>query len=801
MSRARQPFHAKLVTAALLTAMLPFGAAQAQLFPLQGVPVATSGPANTMTVSNASGVALPSYPLQFGRPFTDGAIPHAPVVLINGSPVPSQSDVKNRYPDGSAEFAVIAAVIPPLSATGSVTMSFQDSTAVSTPLTLAQMEALLPPGAATITLAPPSGETGGGSADAGTMLAAGFCKPWTQGSVAQTMICADDTTARTYDIGINDTYHPFRPRFYVTFWPGSSQVAVRAVGENGLSTEMEDLAYTLTITSNGTTIESKNLTGSPLVGTIAEKGWAGSRWSKSFWIGGTPSQEVNIDENLPYLESTRFLPNFDPSITIPATQVTSDYNSFINAPHDIYDGSWDGGTSWLVAQGTAGDSNHIGPYPLLMTKWLLSPSWQERAVALGSADLAAAWPMSVRESDPTRRFQRSDAVGSSTGLGRFVSVAGRPLMTGTYSTAVGDTPHEVGTIAAPNVNPWTWDDAHQPSVFFPAYVETGDPWYLDMLGNWAAVTVAEDDAPSPYVCTTQTANCDQYRGPTGAYGGIFGYNAPRAVAWTLRGRVEAAFAEPDGTPEKSYLTYMVNDALSKWEADIGITGTAFTGNAMQAWVHSTLWQDEWSENPGDSEQGKVPPLGNMASTCNAAGTPTLCGYSAATQTSWGLTPGATGSLDDPWMNYYMEYALGRATELGFAAQKIQAWSDTLPISIISSANPWFIAAYVIGVEQAGGGFYPTIAAAEAADDPTSLAGYVEAPASVNGQWTGRQTWVQPGLAMAVDQGLPGAASAWNWYNANDYSLVTGASRSAQPRWAIVPRTDTNVLPAQPTSIP
>jgi hypothetical protein len=32
---------------------------------------------------------------------------------------------------------------------------------------------------------------------------------------------------------------PFRPRFYATFWPATSQVFVRAVGENGLSTELE----------------------------------------------------------------------------------------------------------------------------------------------------------------------------------------------------------------------------------------------------------------------------------------------------------------------------------------------------------------------------------------------------------------------------------------------------------------------------------------------------------------------------------------------------------------------------------
>ena len=47
------------------------------------------------------------------------------------------------------------------------------------------------------------------------------------------------------------------------------------------------------------------------------------------------------------------------------------------------------------------------------------------------------------------------------------------------------------------------------------------------------------------------------------------------MAWTLRGRVEAAFA----APEKSYLTYMTNDAISNWEGGDGITRTPFDGNA------------------------------------------------------------------------------------------------------------------------------------------------------------------------------------------------------------------------------
>ena len=91
------------------------GAAPAHALAAAALP---PGVANSITVSNQSGAAIRNYPFQFGRPFLDGAIATAPQVLINGSAVATQADVKNRYPDGSVEYAVIATVIPSIPAGG-----------------------------------------------------------------------------------------------------------------------------------------------------------------------------------------------------------------------------------------------------------------------------------------------------------------------------------------------------------------------------------------------------------------------------------------------------------------------------------------------------------------------------------------------------------------------------------------------------------------------------------------------------------------------------------------------------------
>jgi hypothetical protein len=48
--------------------------------------------------------------------------------------------------------------------------------------------------------------------------------------------------------------------------------------------------------------------------------------------------------------------------------------------------------------------------------------------------------------------------------------------------------------------------------------------------------------------------------------------------------------------------------------------------------------------------------------------------------------------------------------------------------------------------------------------------------------------------MLVDQGAPGATAAWAWWIANVYSQVPDFANA--PKWTIIPRTDSNVLPPQ-----
>ncbi len=750
--------------------------------------------ANSITITNKSGAAISNYPFQFGRPFVDGAIANEPQVLINGQPAVTQADVKNRYPDGSVEFAVIAVVIPTLPATGSSILTFQNQTASNnTPLTQAQM---LDPGYnfdPVMTLSPLSGpnqRTSGRS-----MLQNGDYKLWTSGPVAQTIMLADDTTARKYDIGFGDGYHPFRPRFYATFWPATHQVFVRAIGENGLSTEIEDLAYKLNLTSSGKAIYSADLSGKLV--TRPKLHWAGSRWTRKFWIGGTPSPQVNIDNNLAYLESTRFLPNFDTSITVAPSTVAQEYAFYAQNANDIYDGSWNqptNSTTWQTAMPSTGARQDIAPYPEWTALWLYTGDWRMRQVALGLADQAASWAMHIRETDPTKRLLITDPKRVAGERLRFAVLTRRPperlrTIDGGRQRPVqlghgGDNLKAVSASVDKN-DPWGWDGAHQPQAFFPQYILTGDPFYLEEMEFWASITA--------FNCWGGTNNMGQGCGPypsTTVYAGAI-HDQLRGDAWTSRNRAETAFAEPDVSPMKAYFTALMNEAIARWEGGFQLTGTKFDGTPEKVWGAKV--GNDATVNAGPFS-GQVPPMHNWESICS----PTVAFANCIADPSW-LVPAVAGSFGQPWMQWYLQYSLGRLYELGYPIQTVAAWSAPYPIGMINdSGMPTAVALYNSSPLQRGtAGWFTTWAGWLSAINFSGCCGTAGFQGYFNGNLAsdGRQVWLTPGLAMLVDEAQPGAVKAWSWWIGNVYSKVPDFAND--PKWAIVPRTDTNVLPAQP----
>src|SRR4051812_38627883 len=149
----------------------------------------------------------------------------------------------------------------------------------------------------------------------------------------------------------------------------------------------------------------------------------------------------------------------------------------------------------MVARGMSspGARGEIAPYPEWTVIWLYSGDWRARKIALIMADLAGAFPGNLRESDQTKRLSRNDAAGSGTGLGHAISVTDRKTVClyradlfSWSNTEVSDRVKIVG----PFTHKWSLDGAHQPAAFYPQYILTGDPYYLNQMYMWAGFTAA-----------------------------------------------------------------------------------------------------------------------------------------------------------------------------------------------------------------------------------------------------------------------------------------------------------------------
>jgi len=71
---------------------------------------------NSVTITEPFGRATTDYPMQLGRPFAEGEIPNHPLVLVNGTAVLTQANVKTRWEDGSVKHAILNFIIPQIPA-------------------------------------------------------------------------------------------------------------------------------------------------------------------------------------------------------------------------------------------------------------------------------------------------------------------------------------------------------------------------------------------------------------------------------------------------------------------------------------------------------------------------------------------------------------------------------------------------------------------------------------------------------------------------------------------------------------
>ena len=199
----------------------------------------------------------------------------------------------------------------------------------------------------------------------------GFYKIWSNGDLSTTLILADHSENRTYDLGF-DEYKSLRSIFHVTFFKTSKNYRVRYIGEVSNSEVLQNMNYSLELFMGHQ--QAKSIYKKENVTQIA-----GSRWTKVFYKDPIYGK-VNVDHHLKYLTSTQAIPNFDTSIRIDESVIQCEYESCYYAwgkrPKDIFDNG-----RWQKAMPTAGGRSDIGMFPKWTMLWLYTGDYRMKEFA------------------------------------------------------------------------------------------------------------------------------------------------------------------------------------------------------------------------------------------------------------------------------------------------------------------------------------------------------------------------------------------------------------------------------------
>ena len=428
----------------------------------------------------------------------------------------------------------------------------------------------------------------------------------------------------------------------------------------------------------------------------------------------------------------------------------SPISSWLGKPQGLFDPG-----NLQKSMGTAGGRPEIGPYPKWHVLWLYTGDERMREVALGNTDLSAAWPIHLREGDPTKFLDRD---GQVPGVGHVMSVSTRPTLAlgNGYSYAYTLPADKVVPVGPTTDGGWKADLAHQGDFWSVAYALTGDFWYLEEGWFWSAWSVARLNGAA-YALSYG-------RGPTGAEGGLQG--EIRGQAWTLRSRVNMHFISPDDAPEKALLQTWVHDAVAIQEGAWNIKGTQFEGNANWLWGRNLL-----STNSKETLNSHYPPLYQFRK-----------GSTSLSQSGYGIDTAVTLQAESNFEQHFMLLAIGRAAELGHPTNAVLARFAKHYVGVLTEPdyNPYLLAnGRVPTVRKSDGKYFST---------------WADLKQGYQSSWQTATTFplgdAEHGYdflglaAVSMIRDEPGGTAAWDFV---EQEILPAPVLDTNPKWALVPR--------------
>jgi len=481
-----------------------------------GVVATTAEPplVTTVTLVDKSNTTTNGYPITLSLVFREGQVASAVTARVDGDMLPTQTDTKVRYADGSVKHAVVSFILPVMPAGGQVFVeilgggSNADSDYVDVDELLAtDFEAVLD-----LTV------NGNAHSISARQLLAGLpeVRYWLQGDVCCELLIRD--------LNVN-VENQLNVQYYVRLYPGWDGIRIDTVVENCWSDFRGNLTYDFDL-HLGLADPTMVLSRTDFTHNV------NARWRKTFWLGNEPP-EIEIRYHLDDVIGTGTLPPYDTSLTVPESTLASAYSWWLSSDHDIMQGG-----RIMRYFPSSGGREDIGVYPAWAARYLLSMDNRLREVTLNYGDLSGSIPIHIRESDPTRTFYQ-----------HVLSIDDRPTVwTGWWDfgpTAAADRlPAPIGSTSTE----WSVDGAHQPSLACIPYLVTGDYYYLEEMYFWAGWDLSDMNFSS--------------RG----YDAGWIHDQARGIAWRTRNLADAANLAPDDDVlEKDYFAQKVANNIAHWD--------------------------------------------------------------------------------------------------------------------------------------------------------------------------------------------------------------------------------------------
>src|SRR5262249_14521322 len=415
----------------------------------------------------------------------------------------TQTDVKNRWPDGSIRFAVVSLFVP---AEGN--FAIEPDTGAAGAFT-----PTIPAASVTFTIA--------GVAFTATQPSSPVPDRWLSGPLVY-----EGRSVVAPVSALTGLAHPFLRVNFDTRVYSDAQARVDVSVENVLDQiGASTVTYGVTMTVNGAPVFTKT----------AVDHYYLTRWRQTFTLPGTALSAVTPD--LVPFNNAKALPPYLPLVA-----------DFVNTIGVNYDLLQSGAVGQDMSQ--PGVRGELAPYPDWTARYLVHKAPAQRAFVLANGDLSGSWPIHVREAGAVTRVRPDRLIplhqrpsvwfDERARAGGWDFVKGLPLPIREYT---GVQPANGQTALVP-------DNAHQPSLAFVPYLLTGDRYYAEEMAFWADYAMMRTDPG------------DGVRGSAG----ILESNELRGWGWALRHIADAAAYYPDGSPVKAYLVQKLLSILQYLES-------------------------------------------------------------------------------------------------------------------------------------------------------------------------------------------------------------------------------------------